>query len=124
MADDDNQQVTQPPAQQTAPSPPAPEPREPERKWGRRDQDRPEVCPTCGVQVERGKLGAHRFHAHNEDRRAKQRTKDDDADRDDDGDTPKAPSRKDDKGTQSGADNAGHRRTPKNRWGDVRKGWG
>jgi hypothetical protein len=103
--------------------PPTTERRDDERKWGRRDADRPEVCPTCGVQVERGKLGAHRFHAHGEDRRAKPRDDDKDKDKDKDKDGPKPPSRKDDKAPQSGAGNGGGRRR-KGRWDDVRKGWG
>lgn len=130
---DDNQQTTQAPppqapAQQTPPQPPAPERREDDApKWGRRAGDRPESCPKCGVHVERGKLGSHMFHAHGEDRRAKDRKDDGDKDRKDDGDAPKPPPRKDDKGGQSGgqgSDGTGTRRKRKGRWDDVRKGWG
>jgi hypothetical protein len=128
---DDNQQTTPPqtqaPAQQ-APPPPAPERREDDApKFGRRQADRPESCPRCGVHVERGKLGSHNFHAHGEDRRAKDRTDDGDKDKDKDKDGPKAPPKKDDKGSQSGGqgqNGTGTRRKPKGRWGDVRKGWG
>jgi hypothetical protein len=73
------------------------------------------------VQVERGKLGSHRFHAHGEDRRAKDRDKDKDKDKDKD--EPKPPPRKDDKAPQSDADSSGRRRPHKGRWSDVRKGW-
>lgn len=126
---DDNQQTappqTQAPAQQTAP-PPAPERREDDApKFGRRQTDRPESCPKCGVHVERGKLGSHNFHAHGEDRRQKPRDDDNNGDKDKGG--PKSPPKKDDKGGQSGGqgnDGTGTRRQRKGRWDDVRKGWG
>lgn len=125
---DDNTQTTPPQAQAPAPQAPAPAAPAPERddepKWGRRGSDRPETCPTCGVQVERGKLGSHRFHAHGEERRAATRKQEGDDDGDD---KPKTPPRRDDKAPRTPADSgdgSGQRKRSKNRWTDVRKGWG
>ena len=132
MADDDKQTAppqSQAPASQAASAPPTPERREDDTpKWGRRTSDRPEVCPTCGVQVERGKLAAHRFHAHGEERRAAPHKDDGDGDGNKgDGDQsntpPKHGARSDDKPAKSVAEKR-RKGSDKSRWSDVRGGWG